>query len=252
MGAESGFVALWLTLLYQGWPTGLWRVLSRVLMLLLLAWVMVRIRYFFALPLLGGLVALALVRLATRRGWLGVGRWSQVGGMLLLLVLAAGLGIIVSNKVVSVKFLADEVGRNYQHGLFTSSGRPHLEYADWDPSPLGLLRHAPAAAVQMFVRPWLGESNQPLYVAAGLESMLLTGLLVLALVAVWRGRAGHLPPALVIMLVAYCLLLAAFIGLSTPNLGTLNRYRTALLPWLLFLLLQNDYARRLMRMGNLE
>jgi hypothetical protein len=41
--------------------------------------------------------------------------------------------------------------------------------------------------------------------------------------------------------------LAGLIGLSTPNLGTLLRYRTVLLPWLLWLLLQNDYARRLLR-----
>jgi hypothetical protein len=39
------------------------------------------------------------------------------------------------------------------------------------------------------------------------------------------------------MLLLYCLLLAAFIGLSTPNLGTLNRYRSVLLPWLLWLAL---------------
>ena len=46
--------------------------------------------------------------------------------------------------------------------------------------------------------------------------------------------------------------LAALIGLSTPNLGTLHRYRAALLPWLLLLLLQNDYARAGLRRLRLE
>ena len=73
---------------------------------------------------------------------------------------------------------------------------------------------------------------------------------MLALLAVVRGQPGRLPAALVVLLAVYCLLLAIFIGLSTPNFGTLHRYRAALLPWLLLLLLQNDYARRLMR--NLE
>jgi hypothetical protein len=75
----------------------------------------------------------------------------------------------------------------------------------------------------------------------------LLALLGLALVAAWRGRAGGLPAALVVMLALYCLLLAAFIGLSTPNLGTLSRYRAGLLPWLLLLLLQNDYVRYLLK-----
>ncbi|MEJ7661615.1 MAG: hypothetical protein WKG07_19510 [Hymenobacter sp.] len=43
--------------------------------------------------------------------------------------------------------------------------------------------------------------------------------------------------ALGVFLLLYCLLLAAFIGLNTPNLGTLHRYRAALLPWLLLLVL---------------
>ncbi|QKG56070.1 hypothetical protein GKZ68_05105 [Hymenobacter sp. BRD128] len=250
LGAGAGVVALALPAIYgvpSGEPLRLGRRLGQLAVGLLLVWVMVRIRLFFALPLLGGLLALALVRLATRRGWLGAGWQAQVGGLLVLLVLGTGPALIGGNKVLSIKFLMDEVGRNYQHGLRTSPGRPHLEYADWQPTPLGLLRHAPLAAEQVLTRPWLGESSQLLYVGAGLENLLLLGLLGLALVAVWRGRAGRLPAALVALLIIYCLLLAAFIGLSTPNLGTLSRYRTALLPWLLLLLLQNDYARRLLK-----
>ena len=70
-------------------------------------------------------------------------------------------------------------------------------------------------------------------------------MLGLALVAAVRGGRGssRQPVALVVFLLLYCLLLAAFIGLNTPNLGTLHRYRAALLPWLLLLALPNDYFR---------
>jgi hypothetical protein len=37
------------------------------------------------------------------------------------------------------------------------------------------------------------------------------------------------------------------IGLTTPNFGSLNRYRSELLPFLLLLLLQNDYAAALLQ-----
>ena len=247
VGAGAGVAALALTLTYQKWPARRWRLAGRVALGLLLAWVMFRIRYFFALPLLGGLLALAAVRGATRRGWLGAGAGPQVGGVLLGLALLAGPVLVAGSRVVSVQFLIDEIGRNYAAGLRASAGRPHLEYADWQAMPLGLLRHVPQAVGQVLARPWLGESARPQYLAVALENLVLLALLGLALLATARGRAGRLPVALVAVLLLYCLLLAAFIGLSTPNLGTLSRYRAALLPWLLLLLLQNDYARGLLR-----
>lgn len=251
VGAAAGLVALALPVLYgRREPARLvrfWPAVGRAALFLLLAWVMVRMRYFFALPLLGGLLALAAVRLATRRGWLGPGWRAQVAGLLLGLGLAGSLAVALGGEHLSISYFSREVAANYQHGLRTSLGRPHLEYPGWQPTPAGLLGHVPLAVAHTLVRPWPGESARPLYLGASLENALLLALLGLALVATWRGQAGRLPVALVLLLGLYCLLLAAFIGLSTPNLGTLSRYRAALLPWLLLLVLQNDYARSLLK-----
>lgn len=247
VGAGAGVVALVLPLLYGRVPARWWAAAGRVALAVLLAWLMVRMRYLFALPLLGGLLALVAVRLATRLGWLGRGSPPQVAGLVLLLA-AGGLGAVrIGGERLSLTYFSREVDANYQHGLLTSAGRPHLHYADWQPTPASLLRHAPLAAAQTLVRPWPGESSRPFYLGASLENVLLVALVGLALLAVGRGCPGHLPAALVALLLGYCLLLAAFIGLSTPNLGTLSRYRAALLPWLLLVLLQNDYVRRLLK-----
>jgi hypothetical protein len=187
------------------------------------------------------------VQVATRSGWLGKSWLAQASGLLLVVGLAGGAAWALGGELLSLRFFSREIAANYQHGLRTSVGRPHLEYTDWQPTPPSLLRHAPLAAAQVLVRPWPGESRQPFYVGAGLENLVLTALVGLALLAAWRGRAGHLPASLVMVLLAYCLLLAVFIGLSTPNLGTLSRYRAGMLPWLLLLLLQNDYARYLLK-----
>jgi hypothetical protein len=61
-------------------------------------------------------------------------------------------------------------------------------------------------------------------------------------VAGLRRRGGHLPFELGLGLGLFCLAVAALIGLTSPNLGSLSRYRTGMLPFLVFLLLQNDYA----------
>lgn len=250
VGAGAGAVALALPALYGSLkPARFWPTVGRAVLFLLLAWVMVRMRYFFALPLLGGLLALAAVRLAARRGWLGPGAgWpAQVAALLLGLGLAGGVAMAVGGEHLSLSYFSREIATNYQYGLRNSLGRPHLEYSGWQPTPTSLLKQVPLAAAYTLVRPWPGESTQPLYLGAGLENALLLALLGLALVAIWRGRAGRLPVTLVVMLGLYCLLLAAFIGLSTPNLGTLSRYRVALLPWLLLLVLQNDYVRDLLK-----
>jgi hypothetical protein len=86
-----------------------------------------------------------------------------------------------------------------------------------------------------------------LYLVAGLENLGLLAVLLWSVVQTLRGRPGQLPFALVLVLLLYCVLLAALLGLSSPNLGTLNRYRAALLPYLLWLALQHAGAARWLR-----
>jgi MFS-type transporter involved in bile tolerance (Atg22 family) len=106
------------------------------------------------------------------------------------------------------------------------------------------------AVINSVTRPWLGESAQWRYVAGGLENAVLLLLMVGAMLAAWYRKSGRLPFALGLALAIQCLALAVLLGLSTPNLGSLSRYRSELLPFLLLLLLQNDYAAALLgRLG---
>lgn len=246
LGSGAALVALVIRLLF-GREAPLGKRLGRGVLLLGLAWLHVRLRYFFALPLLGSLLALAGVVWAERRGWLRAGWRGQGLALLGGLALAGALAVAVGGEPVSKAFVTSQLWQNYVHGVATSVGRPHIEYSGLRPTLGSMASHFPLAATQTLVRPWLGESAALRYVGVGLENLLLLGLLATAAVTVVRGRPGRLPSALVLALLLYCVVLAGLIGLSTPNLGTLLRYRTVLLPWLLWLLLQNDYARRLLR-----
>lgn len=204
-----------------------------------------KMRYFFAVPLVGGLLGLALVRALQRRGWVR-GRAAQAS--VLAAVLAAGVAVAPEiSGVFRLNKFTSQVVRIYDHDLLVSASRPHFAYADLRPTAASFLAHTPQAAWNTFTRPWLGESAEPQYVAAGLENGLLLALGALALAALARGRPGRLPFALAAVLLGYCLLLAALMGLSTPNLGTLGRYRSAMLPFWVLLLLQNDYAAAALR-----
>lgn len=201
-----------------------------------------KMRFFFALVLFGVLAGLGLIRALQQ---LGLAR-SRLVQVVLLLSLLAGGGWAAGevNTLFRPNKFTSQLQRNYTGLLRVSANRPHLSYPDLQPTTASVLRHAPLATFNTLVRPWPWESRGVRYVAAGLENLLLLMLLGVALVAVARGRAGRLPFALVLALLLYCLLLAGLLGLTTPNLGTLSRYRVTFLPFLLLLLLQNDYVRR--------
>ncbi|MGI4885861.1 MAG: hypothetical protein ACRYFR_12955 [Janthinobacterium lividum] len=205
----------------------------------------VKMRYFFALPLLGALLAVALVQALRRQGWARA-RWAQV--LVLGAVLGAGTWLAPQVSVVfHLNKFTSQMLAIYAHDLELSVGQPHFEYPNLRPTAESLLAHTPQAVANTFTRPWLGESSERHYVAAGLENVVLLALGALALAALVRGRGGRLPFALAVVLLGYCLLLAALIGLSTPNLGTLIRYRSTMLPFWVLLLLQNDYAAAALR-----
>ncbi|SET45785.1 hypothetical protein [Hymenobacter actinosclerus] len=201
-----------------------------------------KMRYFFAVVLFGVLAGLGLIRVMQQ---LGLARNRLVQVALLLGLLAGGAWAAGEvNTLFRPNKFTSQLQRNYTGLLRVSADRPHLRYPHLQPTTASAVRHAPLAAFNTLARPWPWEGDSVRYVAAGLENLLLLALLGVALVAVARGRAGQLPFALVLALLLYCLLLAALLGLTTPNLGTLSRYRITFLPFLLLLLLQNDYVRR--------
>ncbi|MDO7873650.1 hypothetical protein Q5H93_02815 [Hymenobacter sp. ASUV-10] len=240
LGSGAGLLALVIRLFWGTEKTSALKRTAQIIGLLVLAIVYFKTRYFFAMPLLGALVGLAMLRLLQPLG-VARSRWAQT--LLLIGILAGGAWLAAE---VSVAFrlnkLTNQTVRIYDRHLHASLNRPHFEYPDLRPTPESMLQHAPLAALNALTRPWLGESWQGPYLMGGLENLVLLALLTVAAVAGLRGQAGHLPFALGLALGIYCLALAVLLGLSTPNLGSLSRYRSGLLPFLLLLLLQNDYA----------
>ena len=246
VGSGAWFTALVLGRLYGNRsPSGAWRQVGWWLSLGVLAFLHFRMRYFFAAPLLAVLAGVALVR--GLQQW-GLARSNWVQALVLFGLLGGGLWVAPQVSVAfRVNKLTNQVIRVYSSDLANLAGRPHFEYPDLRPTLESVLRHVPLAIANTLSRPWLGESSDLRYVAVGLENLLLLLLLVVALVAMVRGRSGHLPFVLGLGMVVFCLVLAAFIGLTTPNFGSLHRYRSDLLPYLGLLLLQNDYAAAALR-----
>ncbi|WP_022823499.1 hypothetical protein [Hymenobacter norwichensis] len=239
VASAAGLVAMLLRWLYGSKPVSVFGIV----MVLLLAALQFKMRYFFAALLfaaLGGLVLMRLLEL------LGVTRrWVLVGALAATIGAGAWIGGEVS-LVFRTNRITLQLLRNYNQLTRESEGKPRIVFAEFRPTTESALRNAPQAAWEALSRPWFWEGGA-LYKVAGLENLVLLAVLAVAVVATLRGRPGRLPFAVVVALLFYCVALAVLLGLSTPNLGTLNRYRAALLPFVLWLALQNDYAAQVLR-----
>ncbi|GAB3847751.1 hypothetical protein GCM10028822_09600 [Hymenobacter terrigena] len=249
VGSGAWLTALVLERLYaeprNQWSHVWWHRAGWWLTVLVLAYVHFKMRYFFAAPLLAILVGIALVRGLQLRG-LARSRWAQA--LALLAVMGSGLWLAQQVSVAfSVNKFTNQVVRVYTSDLPNLAGRPHFEYPDLRPTLESVLSYAPLAVANTLTRPFLGEARELRLAAAGAENLLLLVLLIVAVVGAVRGRAGHLQFILGLGLVIFCLVLAALMGLTTPNLGSLHRYRSDLMPYLVLLLLQNDYAAAALR-----
>lgn len=127
------------------------------------------------------------------------------------------------------------ISENYD-AFHSISGRGDVvTYPGLKPEPISMLRNAPAAVVAALYRPFLWEVNAAFKIPAAIENLVLLVLTISALAYRWNRRADE-GSAHTVPLVVYVLLLAAFLALSTPNLGTLSRYRVGFLPFFVLLI----------------
>ncbi len=114
-----------------------------------------------------------------------------------------------------------------------------VQYFNLEPSLASLLLNAPAALIAGLFRPFVWESFNLLSIIAGIENLILLVLFVMALPGLARFRSSPHRLSLLAGLV-YVILLTSFLALSTPNFGTLSRYKIGAIPVLVFLCLSSN------------
>lgn len=131
--------------------------------------------------------------------------------------------------------IAGVIVDNY-YAYAQSSQEPTIHYNDLQPHWSSLLTNAPWALFSSLFRPMFFEINSLFQAVVALENALLILLIFINfknISQLWHS-ADRL---LLISVVAFIIFLATFLALSTPNFGTLSRYRIAFLPFLFYLLL---------------
>jgi hypothetical protein len=213
----------------RGWTYG-WKSIPLVLVALWIGW---NLKYYWlgiflpvAIPTL-----LVMMTINYRPAWR---RYDLLLWTLLFALLLVGATNSHPNFYTS-RFLEVICENNLEFTRLSDPPRL-VQYLNLEPTVPSILLNAPAALIAGLFRPFVWEAFNTLSLLASLENLMLLLLVIQALPAL-RSVFGSPNRVFVLSALVYVLLLTTFLALSTPNFGTLSRYRIGAVPILVYLCL---------------
>lgn len=221
------------------WFTRSFSIVEGIVSLLSL-WVIWKLKYYFAAVLLPVLFATIVFRMINE--WFLYRYKTPVKIMVWLLVL------VVPTMVMTQLHPNFSPGRFYEvimenNEAFTQLSDPDdmIHFGKMETGAVSILVNVPLALVSGLFRPGVWEASTILQWAVALENLVIS---ILTLVALWHWKTvkGSKNQLLLLAVFTYVFVLCVFITISTPNFGTLTRYRVGYLPFYVFLVLCNKYV----------
>jgi len=200
---------------------------SYVLGLILAAILLWQLKYYYA--------AVAIPVLATWLGYYYVSKYIKRSIYLLpLLLFFCLLAVSFLHYNLGFTRILSVVYQNYQVGIEQSAGDA-IHYYRMDGTLMSFLINSPVAVFSGFYRPLLFEVSGLFAVMVSIEN---TAVLLLSSVALWKSRLMFkVTEPTLLLLIIYIIILAVFLAFSTPNFGTLSRFKVAYWPFLVLLVL---------------
>lgn len=125
---------------------------------------------------------------------------------------------------------------NYHKMIAISDPGDVFVFKDLDAGIVSFIKNAPIALYNGLFKPLPWEVDGVLKMIHASENFVLMLLVIFGLPAIGylnKGNVGYL----VVAVIVYILLLSTLLAFSTPNYGTLARYNTSFMPFLVYILL---------------
>ncbi len=209
--------------------------ITEVLLTILSLWILWQLKYYYAAVFLPVLFTSIIVKFILvpvfkiKSSILEIVIWFSVFAVPLFL-------ISLSKENFHLDVFFEVIVKNYHSFQNLSSENGAVHFNDLQPNFLSILYNAPWALVSGLFRPFLWEVDNLLQVLQSVESAILFILVITSVMNFIKGyHSKH--RLLILSLMVYVVLLCIFLTISSPNFGTLSRYRIGFLPFLFFLLL---------------
>lgn len=145
-------------------------------------------------------------------------------------LIVAGILITLIHPNFYLSRIFEVIVSNNESFLVASGAKNVINFYQLQPTWWSIALNSPWAVLSGLFRPFVWEASNLPAALASLENLIL---LALTISAVLNFKNYQHKESFMILLI-YCVILCTFLALSTPNLGTLSRYRIGFSPFYIF------------------
>ena len=156
------------------------------------------------------------------------------------LLLAGLLAVSLTHPNFFLSRVLEVIVSNNASFLAASSPGDVIHYHKLDASWFSLLMNAPWALFSGLFRPMIWEVDSILQTIASVENLILLVLTIWAIPSL-RNLKNSPHRIVILSILAYSIILCVFLALSTPNFGTLIRYRVGFLSFFVLLIVNRPF-----------
>ncbi len=212
------------------------------LLAILFLWIGWRLKYYWLAVFLLTTISVVIVVSLQRK-------YRKLSTLTMPLLISVVIVLSAITTLVHPNFYPDRllpmIWENNNAFMEHSAPEHAMRYHGFSSDFIAMLINSPTALVGGFFRPFIWETFNLVSFAAGIANLLMLVTVLSALPGLKRLSSSQ-NSLLVIATLFYCVVLAIFLALSTPNFGTLDRYRVGFSPFLLFLaLFENPFLKKL-------
>ena len=224
----------------------------RIILMAIFLWILLKLKYYYVgvlIPVMAANFIVAYLRLnfkfVRKNYYTHLGSWLMVFALILLFASTIHPNLRAGNFLQNVVSTHNQI---YE----ISSPEDLIGYNKLDPTVSSILINLPKALYSGLFRPSLLDASTVFQYWVGFENLILIILTIGAVMNLFRAKPfPH--KILIFSMVVYILILASFMALSSPNFGTLVRYKIAFLPFLVYLVtLNNPMVDKLMQILKLK
>lgn len=207
-----------------------WKKVFHWLALLVCAFFMLKLKYYYLAVLLAVAIPYQILFFLQKR--INFTAFSLVLTYFFLFVLMLFCASFLHPNLNADRFLAAVI-QNHDQIIAVSKPENSIFFDHLSANFMSFLQNIPTAFVAVFFRPFIWETENIFKILASLENIAL----FLMFLGIRKSIFPKKNNLLLLSAIFYIFLLAILLAFSTPNIGTLVRYKVGFMPFLVYLLL---------------